>query len=102
MKFYPINDHIVIEPLKMEQKTSSGIVLPDTAEKERPEQGRVIAVGPGKMNESGSRMPLSVKVGDIVLFSKYGPTEVKIKDTSGKEIEYLIGKEDDILAIIEK
>lgn len=102
MKFIPINDHIVIEPLKEEHKTQSGIVLPDTAEKERPEQGKVVAVGPGKMTESGSRVPMGVKVGDIVLFSKYGPTEVKIKDNSDKEIEYLIGKEDDILAVIEK
>lgn len=102
MKFHPINNHVVIEPLKEEHKTSSGIVLPETAEKERPEQGKVIAIGPGKVNENGTRVPLSVKVGDIVLFSKYGPTEIKIKDASGKEVEYLIGKEDDILAVIEK
>ena len=102
MKFNPLNDHIVIEPIKEEQTTKTGIVLPDTAEKERPEQGKVIAVGPGKMTDSGNRLSLSVKVDDIVLFSKYGPTEIKIKDDSGKEIEYLIVKEEEILAIIDK
>jgi len=102
MRFHPLNDHVVIEPIKEEQKTKTGIVLPDTAEKERPEQGKIIAVGPGKMTDSGNRLPLSVKVGDVVLFSKYGPNEIKIKDASGKETEYLIAKEDEILAIIEK
>ncbi|RJQ13421.1 co-chaperone GroES [Candidatus Parcubacteria bacterium] len=102
MKFNPINDHIVIEPIKEEQKTKTGIVLPDTAEKEKPEQGRVVAVGPGKLTDSGNRLPMSLKVGDIVLFTKYGPNEIKVKDASGKEVEYLIAKEDDILAVIEK
>jgi chaperonin GroES len=92
----PIKDHIVIEPLKQEEKTKSGILLPDTADKERPEQGKVIAVGPGKRNSKGEIMPLEVKVGDLVLFTKYGPNEVKIEET-----EYLIAKEEDILAILE-
>ena len=96
MKIKPLADHILIEPIKPEEKTKSGILLPQSAEKERPEQGKVIAVGPGKRTESGKLIPLSVKVGDKVLFSKYGPTEIKI---DGKE--YLIAKEEDILAIIE-
>jgi len=87
---------VVIEPLKQEEKTKSGILLPETAEKERPEQGRVVAVGPGKKTEEGRVVPLDVKVGDVVLFTKYGPNEVKIDDK-----EYLIAKEDDILGILE-
>lgn len=96
MKIRPLSDHIVIEALKEEEKTKSGILLPETAEKERPERGKVIAVGPGKKTEEGKRIPPEVKVGDIVLFTKYGPNEVKID-----EKEYLIAKEEDILAILE-
>ena len=87
---------MVIEPLKQEEKTKSGIILPDTAEKERPEQGKVIAVGPGKKTEDGKVIPMDIKVGDTVLFTKYGPNEVKVGDK-----EYLIAKEDDILGILE-
>ena len=96
MQIKPISDHILIEPIKEEEKTKSGILLPDTAEKERPEQGKVIAVGPGKKDESGKIVPLGVKPGDKVLFTKYGPAEIKVEDK-----EYLIAKEEDILAIIE-
>ena len=96
MKIKPLSDHIVIEPLKQEEKTASGILLPETVEKERPEQGKVVAVGPGKKNEDGKVIPLDVKEGDVVLFTKYGPNEVKIDDT-----EYLIAREDDILGIVE-
>ncbi len=96
MKIKPLSDHVVIEPLQKEEKTKSGILLPDTAEKERPEQGKVIAVGPGKKTEDGKVVPLGVKEGDVVLFTKYGPNEVKID-----EKEYLIAKEEDILAILE-
>ncbi len=96
MKIKPIADHIVIEPMRPEEKTKSGILLPDTADKERSEQGMVIAVGPGKRNEKGEITPLEVKPGDKVLFAKYGPNEVRVEDK-----EYLIAKEDDILAIIE-
>lgn len=95
MKLSPISDYIVVEPEKQENKTKSGIVLPETVEKERPQQGKVIAVGPGKITESGKRAEMQVKAGDKVLFSKYSPTEVKV---DGKE--YLVIKEDDILAII--
>lgn len=96
MTIKPLSDHVLIEPLKQEEKTKSGILLPDTADKEKPEQGKVIAAGPGKKNEQGSVIPMEVKVGDTVLFTKYGPNEVKVD-----EKEYLIAKEDDILAIIE-
>ncbi len=91
----PLSDHILLETI--EEKTDSGIILPESVEKEKPEQGRVVAVGPGKLDEHGKRVPLEVKKGDMVLFKKYGPDEVKIG-----EKEYLIAKEEDILAIIEE
>jgi len=96
MKIKPLSEHILIEPIKEEEKTKSGILLPQTAEKERPEQGNVIAVGSGKKTDDGKIIPLEVKVGDRVLFTKYGPNEIKVDDK-----EYLIAKEDDILAVIE-
>ncbi len=95
MNIKPLRDQILLKPI--EEKTKSGIVIPDTVEKEKPEQGEVIAVGSGKITEDGKIIPLSVKVGDKVLFTKYGPTEVKI----GEE-EYLVVKEEDILAILEE
>lgn len=96
MKIKPLSNHILIEPISQEEKTKSGILLPDTAEKERPEQGKVIAAGPGRMGRNGKNIPMEVKEGDRVLFTKYGPNEIKIEDK-----EYLIAKEDDILAILE-
>src|SRR3989338_6849732 len=96
MQIKPLSDHLLIEPLKQEEKTKSGILLPDSVDKERPEQGKVIAVGPGKKDEDGTLIPMEVKVGDVVLFTKYGPNEIKID-----EKDYLIAKEDDILAILE-
>jgi len=96
MKIKPIADHILIEPLEEEEKTKAGIFLPESADKEKPEQGKVIAVGPGKRNEKGEIIPMEIKVGQKVLFTKYGPTEIKV---DGKK--YLIAKEEDILAIIE-
>lgn len=92
----PLGDRVLIEPITEAEKTKAGIYLPDTASKERPEQGKVIAVGEGKTLESGKVSPLKVKKGQKVLFTKYGPNEIKV---GGKE--YLIAKEDDILAIIE-
>ena len=94
----PLGDRVLIEVAKGERegKTASGILIPDTAEKERPEQGKIIAVGAGKRGEDGKLIPLSVKKGQTVLFSKYGPNEIKV---DGKE--YLIAREEDILAIIE-
>ena len=96
MKIKPLADHILIEPIKEEERTKTGILLPETAEKERPEQGRVIAVGPGRKTSSGKIIPIEVKAGQKVLFTKYGPNEIKVADK-----EYLIAKEEDILAILE-
>ena len=96
MKIKPLSDHILIEPIKEGEKTKSGILLPETAEKEKPEQGKVIAVGPGRKTTSGKIVPLEVRPGDKVLFTKYGPNEIKVDNK-----EYLIAKEEDILAIIE-
>ncbi|MDD5693370.1 MAG: co-chaperone GroES [Patescibacteria group bacterium] len=95
MKIKPLSDKVVIKPLEAEQKTASGIVIPDTA-KEKPAQGEVVAVGPGKVKE-GKSIAMTVKIGDKVLYSKYSPQEVKVDGT-----EYLIISEEDILAIIEK
>ncbi len=96
MRIKPLSNHVLIEPIKEEEKTKTGILLPETAEKERPEQGKVIAVGPGLKDKTGKIVPLEVKVGDKVLFTKYGPNEIKVSDK-----EYLIAKEEDILAILE-
>ena len=96
MNFKPLSNHLFIEALDAEKVTKSGIVLPDSAEREKPMQGKVLAVGPGKMNDKGERVLMSVKVGDTVLFKKYGPDEVEFE---GKK--YLVGDEDDVLAIIE-
>jgi chaperonin GroES len=96
MKIKPLSDYILIEPLKEEEKTKTGIIIPQTADKEEPQQGKVIAVGPGKLLKSGKRMPMEIKVGDKVLFRKYGPDEIKVDKK-----EYLIAKQEDILAILE-
>ena len=95
MTIKPLDDRVLIEPISQEEKTKSGIVLPDTVDKEKPEQGKVVAVGLGRINSNGKRIPMSIKKGDVVLFTKYGPSEVKINNK-----EYLIAKEEDILAII--
>ena len=89
---------MVIEPADKEKggKTKAGIYLPETVDKERPEQGKIIATGPGKLSDAGKRIPMSVKKGDVVLFTKYGPNEIKVDDK-----EYLIAREEDILAILE-
>ncbi len=96
MNFHPLSNHIFIEPVSEDKKTKSGIVLPDTAEKEKPMVGTISAVGPGKLNEKGERAQMALKVGDKVLFKKYGPDEIEVE---GKK--YLVGDEDDVLAIIE-
>ena len=96
MNVRPLRDNVLIEPIKAEEQTKSGIVLPDTADKERPEQGKIIAVGPGKTLENGQKVAPQVKVGDRVIFTKYGPNEIKIDKK-----EYLVSKEEDILAILE-
>ena len=99
MKIKPLSDRVLIEPISSEEVKKFGkvsIVMPQSVDKERPEQGKVVAVGPGRIDENGKRIPMNVKKGDVVLFTKYGPNEIKI---DGKE--YLIAEEKDILAIIE-
>ena len=92
----PLEDRIVVKPLEAEQVTASGLVIPDTA-KEKPQEGKVLAVGPGRFDDKGVRIPVDVQVGDVVLYSKYGGTEVKY---SGQE--YLVLSARDVLAVIEK
>lgn len=94
MQVIPLADRILVKPLEAEEKTKGGIILPDTA-KEKPQEGKVIAVGKGKVLEDGKVQPLEVKVGDRILYSKYAGTEIKIEGE-----EHLIIREDDVLAII--
>ena len=94
MKFRPLHDRVVIERIDAEAKTAGGIIIPDTA-KEKPQEGRVIAVGPGGRDESGKLIPIDVKVGDRILFGKWSGTEVKIDG-----VEYLIMKESDIMGVL--
>ena len=96
MKFRPLHDRVVVKRIEQEEKTKGGIIIPDTA-KEKPQEGEVIAVGPGGRNEDGEIVPLDVKAGDRVLFGKWSGTEVKI---DGEEL--LIMKESDLLGIIDK
>ena len=90
----PLSDHILLEPLR-EEKKKGGIILPDTVDKERPEKGKVVAVGPGRVDKDGKRVAMEVKKGQVVLFKKYGPDEIKVDDK-----EYLIAREEDILAVL--
>jgi chaperonin GroES len=96
MNIKPLSNHVFLKPVEEEKTTKAGIVLPDTMEKEKPMKGKVVATGPGKLNEKGERVPMAVKVGDTVLFKKYGPDEVEMNGE-----KYLVGDEDDILAVIE-
>ncbi len=95
-KVRPLHDRIIVKRLPEEEKTKSGIIIPDTA-KEKPQEGEVIAVGNGRILENGQKIPMEVKVGDKVIFGKYAGTEIKIEGE-----EYLIMREEDILGIIEK
>jgi chaperonin GroES len=95
MKIRPLHDRLIVKRLEEEEKTKGGIIIPDTA-KEKPIEGKVIAVGDGRIKKDGTKMPLEVKKGDRVLYAKYGGTEVKIDGE-----DYLMMKEDDVLAIIE-
>ncbi len=94
IKYKPLADRVIVEPEVAEQKTKSGIVLPDTAQ-EKPQKGTVVKVGPGKTTDEGKVIPMNVKEGDLVIYSKYGGTELKIDAK-----EYLILRENDILAIL--
>jgi chaperonin GroES len=93
----PLADRLIVEPVEQEEKTASGIILPETA-KERPQEGNVLAVGPGRKDEDGKPIPMDVKEGDRVLYAKYAGTEVKLPD----DRKVLVLKESDILAIVEK
>ena len=95
-KLQPLADRVVVKPIEREEVTKGGIVLPDTA-KEKPQEGKVVAVGPGNLDEDGKRIPLEVKKNDRVLFGKYAGNEIKIDG-----VEHIIMREDDILGIIEK
>ena len=95
MKVRPLNDRILVKRLEEEETTKGGIIIPDSA-KEKPAEGEVIAIGKGKLNDKGERIEMDVKVGDRVLFSKYGGTDVKFD-----RVDHLIMREDDILAVVE-
>lgn len=96
MKLKPLHDRVIVKPITQDEITKSGIVLPDTVDKEKPEKGEIIAVGDGKLLDNGQRAPMSVKVGDKVMFKKYSPDEIKVDGE-----EYLIISESDILGILE-
>ena len=96
MKFRPLHDRVVVKRIDAEEKSAGGIIIPDTAQ-EKPQQGVVIAIGPGGRDESGKLVPIEVKVGDRILFGKWSGTEVKIEG-----VEYLIMKESDIMGVIEQ
>ena len=93
----PLADRLIVEPIEQEEKTASGIILPETA-KEKPQEGEVLAVGPGRRDEEGKPIPMDVKEGDRVLYAKYAGTEVKLPD----DRKVLVLKESDVLAIVEK
>lgn len=95
MKIRPLNDRILVKRLEGEEKTAGGIIIPDSA-KEKPAEGEIIAVGPGKLNDAGERVAMDVQAGDRVLFSKYGGTDVKLDGE-----DFLIMREDDILGVLE-
>ena len=92
VKLQPLADRLVVKPIEREEKTKAGIFLPDTA-KEKPQEGEVVAVGPGRLSDDGKRIPMDVKVGDIVVYAKYGGTEIKVDDE-----DLIILREGDILA----
>ncbi|MST04424.1 MAG: co-chaperone GroES [Candidatus Pacebacteria bacterium] len=96
MNLKPLSNRVFIEPINEDKTTKSGLVIPETSEKEKPIKGKILATGPGKRNEKGEIIPMSVKIGDMVIFKKYGPDEVEV---DGKK--YLVGEEEDILAIIQ-
>lgn len=96
MNLRPLNDHLIVKPVLEDAITKSGIVLPDTVDKEKPEQGEVVAVGPGRALDNGSRLEMSVKVGNKILFKKYSPDEIKVKGE-----DFLVLSESDVIAIIE-
>ncbi|MFW5888401.1 MAG: co-chaperone GroES [Patescibacteria group bacterium] len=98
MKLKPLNDHVIVKPITEEETTSkAGIVLPETVDKEKPEKGEVMEVGPGKLLDNGERASMSLKKGDQVVFKKYSPDEINVEDK-----EYLVLREEDVLAVVEE
>jgi chaperonin GroES len=95
-KLRPLQDNIIVEAVDEMETHSSGLIIPDTVSKEKPQKGKILAVGPGRLDDDGKRMPMDLKEGDVVLFTKYGPTEVKI---DGREL--LVLRESDVLAVVE-
>ncbi len=95
MKIRPLNDRILVQRIEQEAMTAGGIIIPDSA-KEKPAEGKIVAVGKGKLDDSGKRVEMEVKVGDTVLFSKYGGTDIKLDGD-----DYLIMREDDVLGVVE-
>lgn len=93
--YKPLNDHVLIKPINGQEVSKAGIILPDTVDKEKPEKGEIVALGPGKLLDNGQRAPMSVKVGDKVIFKKYSPDEIP-----GEE-DLMMIKEEDIMAVIE-
>jgi len=96
MNLKPMSDHLIVKPISEDKTTKSGIVLPDTVDKEKPEQGEVVAVGSGRVLDNGNRLEMSVKVGQKILFKKYSPDEIKV----GGE-DYLVLSENEVIAIVE-
>lgn len=96
MKLKPLHDNIIVKQFKEEEITKSGIILPGTLNKEKPQEGEIVATGKGRLNEKGELVPLELKVGDKIIFSKYSPNEIKIDGE-----DYLVMKESDVLAVIE-
>ena len=95
MKLKPLDNRVIVTRVEEEQRTAGGIIIPDTA-KEKPQEGKIVAAGPGKLDDKGKRIPLEVKNGDRILFSKYAGTEIKIDG-----VEHIFMKEDDILAVLD-
>lgn len=95
LKVKPLGGRVLVKPLEEEEVTASGLIIPDTAEKEKPQQGKVMALGTGKVSDDGNVLPFHVKAGDIVVFKKYSPDEIEIDDE-----EYLVIDEEEILAIL--
>ena len=97
MNIKPLFDNVIVKPITEDEMTKSGIVLPDTVDKEKPEKGEIVAVGEGKTLDNGQRVPMSVSIGDKVMFKKYSPDEIKVEGE-----EYLVISQSDIIAILEK
>lgn len=96
MNLKPLGDHLIVKPISEDKTTKSGIVLPDTVDKERPEHGEVVAVGPGRTLDNGNKLPMSVQVGQKIMFKKYSPDEIKVNGE-----DYLVLSESEVIAIVE-